>query len=268
MLDLTIKILISGGSKMINVSWMINRVRVLGIFIMLICTTCIFYNQSAYAQQYRASETAYLQELYRIMTELSQVGQKVSKTAIQLQSAPENKCENEFGFYQGIVSSLRSKLSVANPPKSLQALHVKSMEGLSDYLTGLNLYASACVDKDYSMKAKLVDRGSSYISKADQEIAEVNSLIANPSMVPQHASSADIINEWCVSRWTNNLQMQQYCVATQTEARAKLGKMLEMNPKGTPDSKVIAKCTKIWTDQTGSYNYRMIVFCSENQIAR
>ena len=239
----------------------------IAIFIFLICTTFIVFNQKVHAQQGRASETAYLQELYLVMTELSQVGEKVSQTAIQLQSAPEDKCENEFGFYQGIVSSLRSKLSIANPPKRLQALQVKSMEGLSDYLTGLNLYGSACVEKDYEMKAKLVDRGSSYISKADQQIAEVNPLIANPALVPQHASSVDLINEWCISIWANNLEMQEYCVATQTEARSKLARLLEMNPKGTPGSQVIAKCTQIWTDNSGAYNYRMIVFCSENQIA-
>lgn len=202
------------------------------------------------------------------MTELSQVGHDVSKNAVKLHSASEEKCVNEFGFYQGIVSSLRSKLSITIPPPNLQPLHVKSMDGLSDYLTGLNLYSSACVDNDYAMKAKLVDRGSSYISKADRQVAEVNSLIANPTLVPRHASSADSINEWCISRWANNIQMQEYCVATQTEARAKLGNMLQMNPKGTPGSAVIAKCTQIWTDRSGAYNYRMIVFCAENQIPR
>jgi hypothetical protein len=127
---------------------------------------CFVHTQNASAQQGSLSQTVYLQRLYSIMTELSQVGQDVSKKAVKLQSAPEEKCVNEFGFYQGITSSLRSKLSITIPPQRLQPLHVKSMDGLSNYLTGLNLYSSACVDKDYAMKAKLVDRGSSYISKA------------------------------------------------------------------------------------------------------
>jgi len=245
-----------------------NVLGILGILMMSLFIICTGYAQRAQAQQGSLSETAYLQQLYAIMTEFSQVGHDVSKNAVVLQSAPEDKCENEFGFYQGIVSALRSKLSITAPPQKLQALHIKSMEGLSDYLTGLNLYSSACVDKDYAMKAKLFDRGSSYISKADQQIAEVNSLIANPAMVPQYASSTDFVNEWCVSRWANNIQMQEYCVATQTEARAKLAHILEMNPKGSPGRNIISKCTQIWTDRSGAYNYRMIVFCAENQIPR
>jgi hypothetical protein len=239
-----------------------------GILMMSLFIICAGYSQRAQAQQGSLSETAYLQQLYSIMTEMSQVGHNVSKNAVSLQSAPEDKCENEFGFYQGIVSALRSKLSITVPPQRLQPLHVKSMEALSDYLTGLNLYGSACVDKDYAMKAKLFDRGSSYISKADQQITEVNSLIANPAMVPQYASSTDFVNEWCVSRWVNNIQMQEYCVATQTEARGKLAHMLEMNPNGSPGRNIISKCTQIWTDRNGSYNYRMIVFCAENQIPK
>ena len=138
----------------------------LSIMMISLLMICFVHTQNASAQQGSLSQTVYLQRLYSIMTELSQVGQDVSKKAVKLQSAPEEKCVNEFGFYQGIISSLRSKLSITIPPQRLQPLHVKSMDGLSNYLTGLNLYSSACVDKDYAMKAKLVDRGSSYISKA------------------------------------------------------------------------------------------------------
>lgn len=127
---------------------------------------CSVHTQDPPAQQGSLSQTTYLRQLYSIMTELSQVGQDVSKKAVKLQSAPEEKCLNEFGFYQGIISSLRSKLSITIPPQRLQPLHVKSMDGLSNYLTGLNLYSSACLDKDYAMKANLVDRGSSCIYKA------------------------------------------------------------------------------------------------------
>ena len=127
---------------------------------------CSVHTQDPPAQQGSLSQTTYQRQLYSIMTELSQVGQDVSKKAVKLQSAPEEECLNEFGFYQAIISSLRSKRSITISPQRLQPLHFKSLDGLSDYLTGLNLYSSTSVEKDYVMKAKLVDRGSSCISKA------------------------------------------------------------------------------------------------------
>ncbi|MEM7008041.1 MAG: hypothetical protein AAF462_02805 [Thermodesulfobacteriota bacterium] len=216
--------------------------------------------------QAQMSQNAYLQKLYAIMTELSQVGDKVSKTAIGLQSAPQDKCVNEFGFYQEIVGSLISRLSSTAPPTKMKPLHIKSMEALNDYSTGLNLYASACVDEDYAMKGKLVNSATGYITKADQQVAEVNTLIASPSLIPEYATTVDYIAEWCGARWANNTDMQNYCIRTQTEARAELANMLQMNPKGTPGSAVIGDCTKTWTDPSGSYNYRMIVFCAQNKI--
>ena len=236
-----------------------------GLILILIFMFGIAPTQRAHAQ---LSNGTYLQELYSVLNELSQVGEKVSKTAIGLQSAPQDKCANEFNFYQGIVASLRARLSSATPPVRLKPLHIKSMEAVSNYLTGLNLYGSACVDDDYEMKWKLVDRGTGYIEKADQQVAEVNTLMANPSLIPEYVTTVDYIEEWCGARWTNNSDMQKYCIRTQTEARAELANMLQRNPKGTAGRRVISECTKIWTDKTGSYNYRMIVFCSQNKIPK
>ena len=55
------------------------------------------FSNKAWSQQTPLSETAYLQQLYSIMTELSQVGHEVSVNAVKLQPAPEEICENEFG---------------------------------------------------------------------------------------------------------------------------------------------------------------------------
>ena len=234
----------------------------------LLCFTFFIGNtdRAEAAFQYTSSETAYLHKLTPILTEFSQVGEKVSMTAINLQSAPAETCKNEFEFYQSVVGSLMSRLNSIAPPPRLKPMHIKSLEGMSNYMTGLNLYGSSCVDKDYAMRTKLVNRGTEYITQADQQIIEVNEMIANPDLIPAETSSGDVINEWCGVRWANNIQMEQHCVATQTEAKNKLGQMLQMHPKGTPGSVVIAECTSLWTDRSGSYNYRMIVFCAQNKI--
>ena len=248
-----------------------NKVSVLllGIVALSVLTLCISYAERAEAAfQYNSSEIAYLQKLNPILTELSQLGLKVSKTAIGLQSEPEETCSNEFGFYQGIVISLRNRLNSLTPPPRIRAIHIKSLEGLSDYLTGLNIYGSSCVDKDYAMKSKLVNRGTEYLTKADQTIISVNDLIANPDLIPTHTSSVDQINEWCGAKWANNYKMQEHCVQTQTEAQTKLTYMIRMNPLGTPGRKAILDCSSLWKDKSGSQNYRMIVFCAQNQLGK
>jgi len=248
-----------------------NKVSVLllGIVVVSVLTLCVSHTEKAEAAfQYNSSESAYLQKLNPILTELSQLGLKVSKTAIGLQSAPEETCSNEFGFYQGIVISLRNRLDSLTPPPRIKTIHIKSLEGLSDYLTGLNIYGSSCVDKDYAMKSKLVNKGTEYLTKADQTIISVNDLIANPDLIPTHTAPEDQINEWCGAKWANNYKMQEHCIQTQTDARAKLTNMLQMNPAGTPGRKVILDCSSLWKDRSGSHNYRMIVFCAQNQLGK
>jgi len=248
-----------------------NKVGVLflGTAALFVFTLCISHGEKAEAAfVYTSSEAAYLRELNPILTELSQLGSKVSKTTIGLQSASEDTCKNEFGFYQGIVVSLRNRLNSLTPPPRIKTIHIKSLEGLSDYLTGLNLYGSACIDKDYAMKSKLVNRATEYLTKADQTIISVNDLIANPDLIPTHTSSADQINQWCGAKWANNYKMQEHCVQTQTKAKAKLTNMLQMNPAGTAGRKVIMECSSLWKDKSGSHNYRMIVFCAQNQLGK
>ena len=127
------------------------RGQFLGFFLIMTLVLGIAQTQIAHAQ---TSQGTYLQELYTVLNELSQVGEKISKTAIGLQSAPQDKCENEFTFYQGIVATLRARLGSATPPAGYKPVHIKSMEAISNYLTGLNLYGAACTDDDYEMKIK------------------------------------------------------------------------------------------------------------------
>ena len=245
-----------------------KSILIVSVLAIVIFTLSISFEESAEAFQYNASESAYLRQLTPILTELSQLGSKVSQNAIGLQSATQDTCSNEFGFYQGIVISLRNRLNSKTPPPRLKPIHIKSLEGLGDYLTGLNLYESSCVDKDYAMKTKLVNRGTEYLTKADQTIVTVNDLIANPDLIPTSTSSEDQIDEWCGAKWANNIKMQQYCEKKQSEAKNQLATMLQMSPKGTPGNKVILECSSLWTDRAGSHNYRMIVFCAQEKMPK
>ena len=148
----------------------------------------------------------------------------------------------------------------------MKALHVKALDGFTDYMTGLNLYVSACKDKDTQMRIKLFDQGTQYIKTADAEIKEVNDMIANPAHVPVKPKASDQIKEWCGNLWATNYEMQEHCIKEQTESREEIAVMLKRYPRGTPENDVILGCSATWTDQSGAYNYKMIVFCVKNKI--
>ena len=215
---------------------------------------------------YSASDKIYLNKIVPIIAELSEVGQAVSATAVGLQSAPTDECANENGFFQGVVGGLRNNLNNITPPQRMKALHVKALDGFTDYMTGLNLYISACTDKDTQMRIKLFDQGTQYIKNSDVTIAQVNDMIANPTHIPARPTAADQIKEWCGSLWATNFKMQEHCVKQQTESREELARLLNRYPRGTAGNDVILDCSATWTDQSGAYNYKMIVFCVKNKI--
>lgn len=224
------------------------------------------HDVSPHPSPYSGSDKVYLNQIVPIITELSEVGEAVSATAVGLQSKPSEECANENGFFQGIVGGLRNNLSAITPPPRMKAVHVKALDGFTDYMTGLNLYVSACVDNDTQMRAKLFDQGTQYIKNADMSIQAVNDMIANPEHIPARPAAGDQIKEWCGARWAANYQMQEHCIKAQAASREELGRMLERNPKGTPGHNVILDCSATWTDPTGAYNYKMIVFCAKNKI--
>jgi len=84
-------------SILFNRNYIFSALSIMMLSLLILCSVHI---QRAQAQKASLSQTVYLQQLYSIMTELSQVGHDVSKNAVKLQSAPMEKCENEFGFYQ------------------------------------------------------------------------------------------------------------------------------------------------------------------------
>ena len=148
----------------------------------------------------------------------------------------------------------------------MKALHVKALDGFTDYMTGLNLYISACTDKDTQMRTKLFDQGTQYIKNSDVTIAQVNDMIANPTHIPAKPTAADQIKEWCGNLWATNYMMQEHCVKEQTESREELAMLLNRYPRGTAGNDVILDCSATWTDPDGAYNYKMIVFCVKNKI--
>ncbi len=226
----------------------------------------IAHDVSPHPAPYSGSDKVYLNQIVPIITELSEVGEAVSATAVGLQSKPSNECANENGFFQGVVGGLRNDLGAITPPQRMKAVHVKALDGFTDYMTGLNLYISACTDKETAMRTKLFDQGTQYIVNADRTIQAVNDMIANPGHIPARPAAGDQIKEWCGSRWAANYQMQEHCIQAQTESRAQLGDLLERNPRGTPGYDVILDCSATWTDPSGAYNYKMIVFCAKSKI--
>jgi len=232
----------------------------------------------AEAVVYNNKEKIYLKDITPVLYELSEVGKSVSQKAVSLQNASPEECSYEFGYYQGIVESLRVRLNSIAPPPSMMNVQSTSLLAIGDYISGLSLYTRACTDDDYNMKAKLGYDGRQRIIDADAKIKQVNYMIANPRAQAQpqtqtrtqaqtQAVTTNKIAQMCASTWPADQRMQDYCVKNQTEALMKLNQMNRKYAPGSRERQTIQNCSSLWK-KGNTYDYRMVVFCVENVLGK
>jgi hypothetical protein len=246
---------------------------ILPIFILSLITAFsfnIFREAPAEAAAYTNTEKIYLKNITPILYELSEVGKSVSAKAVSLQNTTSDVCSEKFGYYQGIVESMRVRLNSIQPPPRMVNVQSTALLAIGDYISGLNLYAKSCTEEDYHMKAKLGYDARQRIIEADEKIRQVNNLIMNPGRAHTAAATAPVgnkIQEMCASTWPADARMQDYCIKNQTEALSKLNKMTTMYPQGSRERQVMQTCSTTWK-KGDSYDYRMVVFCVENVLGK
>ncbi len=135
-------------------------------FLIWFFTVSGFPDKSLAQGAYSAAEQIYLKNITPILYEFSQTASEVSASVLPLQSAPPEECAAKFADYRGIVDSLAKEIGSLTPPPRLEAVHENSMQALSGYLSGLELYYKACTDKDYGVKESLVSQGGVYLNKS------------------------------------------------------------------------------------------------------
>jgi hypothetical protein len=237
-----------------------------------------FAGSYAQAAVYNNKEKIYLKEITPVLYELSEVGKSVSQKAVGLQNGSPEECAYEFGYYQGIVESLRVRLNSIAAPPSMMNVQSTSLLAIGDYISGLSLYTRACTEDDYSMKSKLGYDGRQRIIDADTKIKQVNYMIANPRMQTQaktqtppqaqtQAAPDNKIAQMCASTWPADPRMQDYCVKNQTEALSKLNQMNRTYAPGSRERQTIQNCSSLWK-KGDTYDYRMVVFCVENVLGK
>ncbi|MFI5324113.1 MAG: hypothetical protein ACHQ6U_11455 [Thermodesulfobacteriota bacterium] len=101
-----------------------------------------------------------------LLYEFSQMASNVTSSVLPLQSAPAEECSLKFADYRGIIDSLAKELGSMTPPPKLESVHEKSMQALTDYSSGLELYYKACTEKDYGIKESLVSQGGVYLTNS------------------------------------------------------------------------------------------------------
>ena len=224
----------------------------------------------AQAAVYNNKEKIYLRDITPILYELSEVGKTVSAKAVSLQNSTPEVCSHEFGYYQGIVESMRVRLNSIPPPPRMVNVQSTALLAIGDYISGLDLYEKACTEEDYSLKSKMGYEGRQRIINADEKIRQVNSLIMNPvprSPVAAAAAAENKIQQMCASTWPADQRMQDYCIKNQTEALNKLSKMTSMYPHGSRERQVMQSCSSLWK-KGNTYDYRMVVFCVQNALGK
>ena len=216
-------------------------------------------------------EKIYLKDITPILYELSEVGKSVSANAVSLVHGSPDRCSYEFGYYQGIVESLKTRLTTIPPPPRMGEVHATALQAIGDYSNGLTQYAAACVETDNNIKSEYAERAWQNLVSADNKIRQVNSLITSPSAAaapapaPVKETSAQKIQRMCTASWPADERMQEYCVKNQTESLVTLNQMLQQYPAGSAERKIIQSCSAVWK-KGEIYDYRMTVFCVNNQL--
>lgn len=226
----------------------------------------------AEADTFDNREKIYLKDITPILYELSEVGKSVSANAVSLVHGAPDRCSYEFGYYQGIVESLKTRLTTIPPPPRMGEVHTTALQAIGDYSNGLTQYAAACVETDSNIKSEYAENAWQNLVSADNKIRQVNSLITSPSAAaaapapgPVKETSAQKIQRMCIASWPADQRMQEYCVKNQTESLATLNQMLQQYPAGSPERKIIQSCSAVWK-KGEIYDYRMTVFCVNNQL--
>ncbi len=241
----------------------------------LLFVSAVSFGNPSYAQTkiqpFTNKEKIYLKDITPILYELSEVGQSVSSVAVGLQAETPDKCSYEFGYYQGIVESLKARLSAIAPPPRFASVQSIALGAIGDYSEGLRLYARACIEEDHDVRSDMAENARQKLVSADMKIREVNSLISGPaatSKTPQaQETSQNKIQQMCVNSWPADQRMQDYCIKNQTEALNKLSKMIQMYKPGTRERNTMQGCSNVWK-KGDTYDYRMILFCVENQLGK
>ena len=231
-----------------------------------------FFAEPAEADTFNNKEKIYLKDITPILYELSELGKSVSANAVSLIHGAPDKCSYEFGYYQGIVESLKTRLTTIPPPPRMGEVHATALQAIGDYSNGLSQYATACVETDSNIKSEYAERGWQNLVSADNKIRQVNSLITSPSAAAAapapntvKETSAQKIERMCTASWPADQRMQEYCIKNQTESLATLNQMLQQYPAGSPERKIIQSCSAVWK-KGEIYDYRMTVFCVNNQL--
>lgn len=245
----------------------------LSVFLITAIVFSFVLAEEASADTYTNKEKIYLKQITPILYELSEVGKTVSSNAVGLQSETSDKCSYEFGYYQGIVDSLRLRLnSIASPPR-MMPVQSTALQAIGDYSTGLKLYTGACSAAESKTRAATSEEARLKLVAADAKIRKVNELISQPASVststPKQTAttSKNKIEQMCESSWPGDQRMQEYCAKNQTEAMSKLSKMVQMYPPGTKERNVMQGCSNVWK-KGDTYDYRMTLFCIENQLGK
>lgn len=216
-------------------------------------------------------EKIYLKDITPILYELSEVGQSVSSNAVGLQGATTDKCSYEFGYYQGIVESLKARLNAITPPPRFSSVQALALDAIGDYSEGLRLYARACIESDSKIRSDMSENALQKLVTADLKIRDVNKMISGPAATSGTTQTQDTsgnkIERMCANNWPADQRMQDYCIKNQTQALNKLSKMTQMYQPGTRERKVMQGCSNVWK-KGDTYDYRMILYCVENQLGK
>lgn len=89
-------------------------------------------------------------------------------------------------------------------------------------------------------------------------------------LLSTNASSQDdygaLVKENCSAKWQSDYEMIKYCIDEEYEAWDNVADLLAKYPEGTEERNIVARCAAKWPGERGGYDFRMVEYCSGNQL--
>jgi hypothetical protein len=132
-------------------------------------------------------------------------------------------------------------------------------------LIPLMLFATAAGAVEYKCK----DAQGNWTKEACTGAAAPATPASNPTSAHVAANNPEAlkVKAHCAAKWEADFRMQKYCVDQQTEAAMKLGPEMSkvMDNPNSELAQALGVCVAKWTDEAEFRDWRMILYCWEQQ---
>ena len=96
--------------------------------------------------------------------------------------------------------------------------------------------------------------------------AAVAGILATPVAALAEPDTLTEIRRFCAGEWPRNYRMQRYCIDRQTDGIRRITSVVDGYGKGGEEYQIVVRCMGKWSAPPNGYDYRMVAYCTDNQL--